>query len=136
MILLVEDNEDDVFLMERAMRQAGISLPMQLAENGREALDYLKGAGKFTDRMAFPVPLVIFLDLKLPYVHGFEVLRWLKQESALGHIPVAVLSSSLEESDRLTADKLGAKAFLVKPPSPDILAGFFNSLPGLRASAG
>ena|SRR5580704_6251522 len=136
MILLVEDNEDDVFLMERAMRQAGITLPMQLAENGRDALDYLKGVGKFADRMAFPVPSVIFLDLKLPYVHGFEVLRWLKQESALGNIPVAVLSSSLEESDQVTADKLGAKAFLVKPPSPDILTSFFDSLPGLREPAG
>lgn len=130
MILLVEDSEDDVFIMKRALRKASISLPVQLAKNGREAVEYLQGTGKFSDRCAFPIPSLIFLDLKLPYIHGLEVLRWIKQEPSLCHITVAILSSSLENSDQKKADELGAKTFLVKPPTPEMLLGFLKSLPG------
>jgi CheY-like chemotaxis protein len=129
MILLVEDTEDDVFLMERAMSKAGITVPLQLANDGQEAIDYLSGAGEFSDRTKYPLPSVIFLDLKLPFVHGFEVLRWIKQQPSLADVPVAILSSSLEDSDREKSQELGAKTFLVKPPTPEMLVEFFQSLP-------
>src|SRR5579872_3824676 len=115
MVLLVEDSEDDVFIMQRALRKAGLSIPMNVASNGREALDYLQAAGKYSDRAVYPVPAVIFLDLKIPFVHGFEVLRWIRQQVSLNDVPVAVLTSSLEESDRKLADELGARYFLIKP---------------------
>jgi CheY-like chemotaxis protein len=129
MILLVEDNEDDVFIMRRTLRRASIFIPLHLATNGHEALNYLKGVGEFADRKKFPIPSVIFLDLKLPYVHGLEVLRWIKQESSLCQIPVAVLSSSLEDRDREKALELGAETFLVKPPTPETLVEFFKTHP-------
>ncbi len=121
-LLLVEDNEDDVFLMRRALRKANITLPLQVAMDGQEALDYLSGSGRFADRSQFPLPALVFLDLKLPYVHGFEVLAAIRQNEALRELPVIVLTSSPEERDRQQAQLLGAKAYFVKPPTGDQLS--------------
>jgi CheY-like chemotaxis protein len=121
MIFLVEDDPNDVFLMERAMKKGNLNVPMRLAKNGRDAIEYLDAAGRKTDPTAFPVPTVIFLDLKLPFVHGFDVLRWIKQESAISKVPVIVLSSSLEDEDRKKAYALGAEKFLIKPPTSERL---------------
>ncbi|HYG22911.1 MAG TPA: response regulator [Verrucomicrobiae bacterium] len=120
-LLLVEDSEDDVFLMRRALRKANIQLPLHVVMDGQEALDYLGGVGKFKDRSQFPIPLLVFLDLKLPYVHGFEVLQWIRQHETLSTLPVVVLTSSPEERDRQQAHQLGAKAYYVKPPQGEAL---------------
>src|SRR6267142_4902399 len=85
-ILLVEDNEDDVFLMQRAMSKANLRPPLHVAVNGQDAIDYLVGTGAYADRAAYPLPHCIFLDLKLPFVDGFEVLEWLGAQPALAHI--------------------------------------------------
>lgn len=120
-ILLAEDNEDDVFLMRRALKKANIVQPLQVAMDGQEALDYLSAAGKFADRLQHPLPSLVFLDLKLPYVHGFEVLEWVRERDALKHIPIVVLTSSPEERDRQRAHDLGARAYFVKPPTSETL---------------
>ncbi|HET7625780.1 MAG TPA: response regulator [Verrucomicrobiae bacterium] len=119
LILLVEDNEDDVFLMKRAMKKAGLDFPLRVAANGQEALDYLSFNGPFADAKN-PPPSLVFLDLKLPYVHGFEVLRWIREN--LPELPVVMLTSSNEERDRHLAAELGAVAYLVKPPVAETLA--------------
>jgi len=121
MIFLVEDDPNDVFLMERAMKKGNLNVPMRHAKNGRDAIQYLEAAGKRDDPSAFPMPQVIFLDLKLPFVHGFDVLRWIKEESAVSKVPVIVLSSSLEDEDRKKAYALGAEKFLIKPPTSERL---------------
>lgn len=120
-LLLVEDNDDDVFLMRRALKKAELSWPLHVVLDGKEALDYLAGAGLYTDRDRHPLPALIFLDLKLPYVHGFEVLHWIRSKSTLKNLPVVVLTSSPEERDRKKAEELGAKAYLVKPPSGEMV---------------
>lgn len=120
-ILLVEDDENDVFLMNRALTKANLKVSLQIATNGREAIEYLSGTGKFSDRKAFPLPSSIFLDLKLPFVHGFEVLEWIRKQPALANINVFILTSSPEERDRQRARELGVKGYLVKPPTPPIL---------------
>src|SRR2546430_7134116 len=101
--------------MQRAIRASKLSVRLQVATNGQEALDYLTGAGKYSDRAQYPLPAVVLLDLKLPYVHGFEVLGWIRQQSALSETKVVVLTSSPEERDQKKAKELGAKAYLVKP---------------------
>jgi CheY-like chemotaxis protein len=128
-ILLVEDDENDVFLMERALTKASLSFPMHVANNGREALDYLAGTGKYSDRSAHPLPKCMFLDLKLPFVHGFEVLEWMRSQPTLADISVFVLTSSPEERDRKKALELGAKTYLIKPPTPEMLREVFNTHP-------
>lgn len=125
--MLIEDNEDDVFIMRRAMRNLG-SPPMYVAKDGREALNYLKIIGTYDDQKLFQTLSVIFLDLKLPLMHGFEVLAWIKQQPLLKDIPVAILTSSPEERDRRRAEELGAKMFLVKPPTPEMLQEAFRAL--------
>ena len=127
-ILLVEDNEDDVFVMKRALKLAQITNPLQIATDGQMAVDYLSGAGEFADREKYPLPFIVFLDLKLPYVHGFEVLAWMRRQPQLDSIVVIVLTSSAEERDHQRAYYLGARSYLVKPPTPDAIKDVFNSL--------
>jgi len=120
-ILLVEDEPSDVFLMKRALKKAQITNPLQVASDGQEAIDYLSGTDKFSDRTRFPIPTIVFLDLKLPYKNGFEVLTWIRSQPHLENTPVTVLTSSSEERDIAQCYRLGARTFLVKPPTPAML---------------
>jgi CheY-like chemotaxis protein len=117
-ILLVEDNEDDVFLMRRALQGARVANPLQVVEDGQEAVDYLSGNGNFADRERYPLPAVVFLDLKLPYISGHDVLAWIRQQKELESLVVIVLTSSNEASDLSRCYALGANSYLVKPPTP------------------
>ena len=114
---MVEDNEDDVFFMKRALSGAGVVNPLQVVEDGQEAIDYLSGIGKFEDRIAHPLPVVVFLDLKLPVRMGIEVLAWIKNHPQLANLVVVVLTSSNEPSDLKQAYSLGANSYVVKPPT-------------------
>jgi len=120
-LLLVEDNEDDVFLMKRALKGARVINPLHVVEDGQEAVDYLAGAGKFADRSEYPLPAVVFLDLKLPYISGHDVLAWIRRRKELESLVVIVLTSSNEASDLSRCYALGANSYVVKPPTPDQL---------------
>ena len=113
-ILQVEDDPNDVFLLQHAMNEAGVANPIQVAMDGQQAIDYLKGAGKFANREKFPRPCLVLLDLKLPYVMGLEVLKWIRQQPGTPLV-VVMLTASAEEDDIATAYRLGANAFLTKP---------------------
>jgi len=113
-ILQVEDDPNDVFLLKHAMEKMGVSNPIQIASDGQQAIDYLQGAGKFGDRAKFPLPCLILLDLKLPYVMGLDVLRWIRQQPGTP-VVVLMLTASAEEEDLAAAYRLGANAFLTKP---------------------
>ena len=114
-ILQVEDDSNDVFFFQRAMKKAGVPNPIQVARDGQDAIDYLQGAGKFADRTQFPLPGLVLLDLKLPYVMGLDVLKWIRQQPEVATI-VILLSSSAAKTDIAAAYRLGANGFLVKPP--------------------
>jgi CheY-like chemotaxis protein len=116
-ILLVEDNRMDVELTLDAFCQARLGNTVHVAWNGQEALDYLFGHGQYTDRRAYPLPDLILLDLKLPGIDGFEVLRRIKGTPGLKRLPVVVLTSSKEEGDRALSYDSGANSYLVKPVS-------------------
>ena len=113
-ILQVEDDPNDVFLFQHALKRSGLPNPIQVASDGQEAIDYLQGAGKFADRGRFPFPNLVLLDLKLPYVMGLDVLRWIR-EQPWAALPVVMLTASAEEADIAAAYRLGANAFLTKP---------------------
>lgn len=112
-ILWVEDDPDDVLLIGRAIRKAGLDQPA-LARDGQEAVEYLSGSGKFSDRTAYPFPSLILLDLKLPKKSGFEVLQWLRARQETCRIPVVMFTSSRERVDVDRAYELGANAYLLK----------------------
>ncbi len=117
-ILLVEDNPDDVFRIQRAFRKANIATPMQVVSDGEQAIHYLSGQELYQDRDCYPLPVLVLLDLKLPRRSGFDVLNWLRNESDIKHLPVVVLTSSEQQSDIERAYAAGANSYLAKPPSP------------------
>jgi DNA-binding response OmpR family regulator len=118
--LLVEDNEDDAFFMKRAFRDAGLKNRLHTVSDGEQAIEYLSGSDGFADREKFPLPDMIFLDLKMPGLDGFDVLRWIRREKK-SDVKIAVLTSSPEEIDRKRARELGADCYLLKPPDPSML---------------
>jgi CheY-like chemotaxis protein len=120
-ILLVEDNEDDVFLMRRALKEAGVTAPLHVVEHGDEAIAYLKGTGAFAERVRHPLPRSVFLDLKLPYRSGHEVIAWIRAEPRFASMVVIVLTSSEEPVDLQRAYQLGANSYLVKPATAEQL---------------
>ena len=113
-ILQVDDDPNDVLLLQHALRKVGVAHPIQVASDGQQAIDYLQGAGKFSDRARFPFPCLVLMDLKLPYVMGLDVLRWLRQQPGTP-LPVIVLTASGSDADIEEAYRLGANAFLTKP---------------------
>lgn len=121
-LLLVEDSDEDIFFMQRALQRIGNTLPLTVLQDGREALRYLSGEGQYADRQKFPLPGLMFLDIKLPFVSGLEVLQWMQSKEDLRGIPVVVLSSSNQDTDVETAYRFGANSYLVKPGSFELLA--------------
>jgi CheY-like chemotaxis protein len=121
-ILVVEDNEDDMYFMRRALKAVAPHVPVRFVTDGQAALNYLRGTDRFANRAEHPFPAVVFLDLKLPFVHGLEVLASIRSEQSLQHLPVYVLTSSSEDQDRSRAQELGVQGYLVKPPSREMLA--------------
>ena len=116
-ILVVEDDENDVFFLKYAFETAGIDNPLQVVRDGQEALNYLAGTGKYADRQRFPLPCLVLLDLKLPVKMGTEVLRWIRSQPHLCNLLVIVLTSSSELNDVDRAYEFGAQSYLVKPLS-------------------
>jgi CheY-like chemotaxis protein len=92
----------------------GVTNPIQIVTDGRQAIEYLQGAGKYADRATFPLPCLILMDLKLPYVMGLDVLKWIRQQPG-PTITVIMLTASGEDADIAAAYRLGANAFLTKP---------------------
>lgn len=120
-IALVEDNEDDLFFMKRALKAADITNPLQVLVNGTTAMEYLQGRGKFADRAAYPLPFLLLLDLKLPDMSGFDILRWIKGPGGLHTMAAIVLTTSGEIRDIEMAYELRANSFLIKPAGADRL---------------
>jgi CheY-like chemotaxis protein len=120
-LLLVDDDPEDLFLLQRALKKAGIDLPQRIATNGEQAITYLSGTGTFADREAFPIPQAVLLDLKMPFVSGFEVLEWIRARPQLSGVQVTVLTGSSIDRDRQRALDLGAKGYLIKPATPAML---------------
>lgn len=110
-ILLVEDNPDDLELARIALRESGYADDTRVARDGQEALDMLCGQ---PGEAAGCVPDVVLLDLKLPRVNGFEVLKRLRQNVATRYLPVVVMSSSREERDLTESYRLGANSYIQK----------------------
>jgi|SRR5580658_7319386 CheY-like chemotaxis protein len=121
-ILLVEDSSDDVFFFRRAVQKSGLCAVTQVAVDGVEAMDYLLNKGRFADAAAYRPPDIMFLDLKLPHVNGFELLEWMKLHAECSRTPVVVLTTSNQPEDRERSEALGAVLFLTKPLSPEQLA--------------
>ncbi len=127
-ILLAEDDENDVFLMGRAFDRAGIPNPLIVVHNGQEAIDYLGGKGKFADRAKHPMPGLLLLDLKMPWMDGFDVLAWLRGQPQFNTLPVVVLTSSKLQADIDKSRDLGVYDYRVKPHTFDDLVRLLDDV--------
>ncbi|HYO71879.1 MAG TPA: response regulator [Archangium sp.] len=116
-ILLVEDNPDDVDLTQRAFQRAGVTQPLEVVEDGMDALDYLFGRGAFAHRAQEPLPSLVLLDLKLPRLDGHQVLRQIRADARTRFLPVVILTSSDEEKDLVESYSQGCNSYVRKPVS-------------------
>ena len=107
----------DVILTLDAFKEAKLKNKVHVAGSGEEALEFLFGQGKYADKDLFPLPNLILLDLKMPGINGFEVLRRIKNTEKLKRIPVIILTSSREDGDRALSYDIGANSYLLKPVS-------------------
>lgn len=114
LILLAEDNPNDVELAIAAFLELNLANKLVVVNDGVEALDYLHRREKFAGRTTSN-PIVVLLDLKMPKMDGLQVLREMKSDPELSHIPVVILTSSREESDLVESYDLGANGYVVKP---------------------
>jgi len=114
-ILLVEDSDNDAQLTMRAFGRSGVENRVRLARDGEEAIAYLTGLGKYTDRVKNPLPAVILLDLSLPKFNGYQLMLWLRTQPEIKRIPVVVLSESHDPTAINRAYDAGASSYLVKP---------------------
>ena len=117
-ILLVEDDENDVLFMRKALEQSGVGNPLRVVFDGQQAMDYFNGSGPFRNRNLHPLPCLVLLDLNLPVVSGFEFLHWLRSEQRFRATTVIVLSSSNAEKDVEHAYSVGANSYVMKPSDP------------------
>lgn len=117
-VLYVEDEENDVLFMRRAISRAGLTLDLHTACDGDKAVDYLAAARPHENR---PTPDLVLLDLNLPARSGFEVLEWIRGRAELRGLLVVIISSSGRPEDRARARLLGADDYMVKPASPLLL---------------
>jgi CheY-like chemotaxis protein len=127
-ILLVDDSENDIFLMRRAFKKAEFNSLLQEVHNGEQAIAYLKGEGVYCDRNQYPLPSVMLLDLNMPMKNGFEVLRFARTQPAFKRLSIIILTASMREEDVEQAYDLGASSYLVKPSTIDELAAMIRCL--------
>ena len=127
-ILLAEDDPDDVLLTNIALRKARLANPLQVVRDGEEALMYLSGESRFADRERYPLPILLLLDLNMPKLNGFQVLEWLRKQSELSRLPIAVMTSSDDDPYVKRAYELGADSYLIKPPDAEALLALVQRL--------
>lgn len=113
-ILVVEDDDNDIFLVQRACQRSGLPHTLHVAKSGLEAVAYLDGNGKYADRDVHPLPQVVFLDVNMPQMDGLAVLTWIRSQPRFVDLPVIMLTSTIDASDVQRAFSLGVNSYLRK----------------------
>lgn len=128
LILYAEDEENDVFFLERAFKLTGSLHTLSCVADGEEAIHYLAGDGPFADRTNHPIPALVLLDINMPKRTGLEVLEWIRRQSHFKSLPVLIFTSSSRPEDKARACELGADDYLPKPADPLKLVDLVKSL--------
>ena len=127
-VLYAEDDENDVFFMQRAFAKARIEAQLAIVGDGREAVDYVLGRNGYADRERHPPPRLVILDLKMPQLNGLEALQQIRRDASLEALPVVFLTSSTQDSDVAQARAAGANGYFVKPSNAEELIGWVKAL--------
>lgn len=115
-ILVADDEETSHVLIHRAFHMAQSSCTLHIVTDGEDAINYLQGQGRFSNREQYPLPALVLLDLKMPRKDGFEVLKWMREQPGLKRTVAVMFSTSDEPRDINRSYDLGANSFLVKTP--------------------
>jgi CheY-like chemotaxis protein len=129
-IWIVEDYENDTLWLKLALKRAGVVNPVVVFRDGVEAVSCFKGEGVYEDREKYPLPSILFLDLKLPRMDGFEVLQSLRKQPRFRSMLIFVVSGDWEGRGFDRTYQLGAHSFLVKPCTPAAIANLIKAFPG------
>ncbi len=124
----IEDEENDVLLLRHCLPKAGINGPVRVACTGQQAIDYLAGEGPFANRSKHPLPDLVLLDLRMPGLDGFDVLRWIRNHPKFAALKVVVFSLSNLERDVAKAYDLGADSYAAKPFSMNELVSLLEDI--------
>jgi CheY-like chemotaxis protein len=135
-ILIVEDNEDDLFLLTRALQRARVTNPVRSVRSGAELAKYLMGIGEYRDRALHPLPELIFLDLRLRDMQGTDVLRFLNGQKDFHKITVLIWSAWVGPVDHSEAEELRIKCRVLKPYSQELLNSTVRGLNDFLATEG
>jgi CheY-like chemotaxis protein len=134
-VLHVDDDPNDTTLLQVACAKADVGFELQNIGDCTEVMDYLSGVGKYADRSQYQFPGLVLLDMKMPKNTGLDILKWIRSDSVLKHLPVIVLSGSELQEDIHRAYEGGANSYLVKPASFNSLVNMVKDigaqLPGL-----
>ena len=134
-IMVVDDSENDITIIVRAIQRAKMRNRIVSVSDGEEAMAYLEGKGRYADRREHPLPDLVLVDLKMPKVDGFELLAWIRGQPALKRLAVVVLTSSELLLDVSKAYELGANSFLVKPTEFEDLEAMVRTLGSVLSKA-
>ena len=135
-VLLVEDNQDEAALLNKVLCRSGVTNSIRIVQTGEEAIRYLQGEGEYMNRILFPIPNIIFTDLKMSGLGGLGVVKWLKSHPSFFVIPLIIFTGSESEQDVQNAYSFGANAYMVKPTLYDdlqeVIANALNYWAGCR----
>jgi two-component system response regulator len=135
-ILLIEDDEEDVLLAQRALAKGNIWNKVDVVRNGQEALDYLYNRNQYADKASYPLPGFILLDLSLPGIDGRDVLEKLHQDPERKHIPIAIVSTSDYEKDIEFGRSRGVQHYIIKPAQPENIMMAIGAITSFRVILG
>src|SRR4051812_44006191 len=127
-ILYVDDDDNDVLLLKHALRTARLSFDVQVVNDPEKAGAYLSGQGIYSDRERHPWPALVLLDLKMPRMHGLEVLTWIRSQASLEGLIVIVLTASNHLPEINRAYELGANSYVIKPVELSELVGIVRGM--------
>lgn len=127
-IAIADDDPNDVFILRRLLIKAGVPNPLRVFEDGEELVAHLRVCAD--KKNGESLPCLVFLDIKMPRLDGFEVLRWIRGQSALQALPVVILSGSDEPRDLKRARELGASRYLIKHPPSQLFVSLMAELVG------
>lgn len=126
-ILVVDDSDQDLDLVRAAFEELKVAAHLRFVQGGRDAQAYLEGRLPYADRKQHPLPALILLDIQMPDLDGFAILRWLRaQAGELRRVPVVMFSTSSQSEDMDRAYELGANSYLVKPTTFDDLMSLLD----------
>jgi CheY-like chemotaxis protein len=114
-VLMAEDDEHDIVATKRAWKKHHVANPLYIVNNGEECLDFLHRRGKYSEPDSAPRPGILLLDINMPKMDGLTVLKHVREDEKLRHLPVVILTTSKAEEDRIKSYDLGANAYVVKP---------------------